>query len=202
MRAPACAGDASVFSFKSPVCTGCAVFNSCAILCREALERLEAGSAGLVLIQQHQRYEAAHAQASSESVAVALGQKRNLTEQEEAIAQSLPVKVAPQYRRIVAEGYLPLMKQGVANASNPFAVSGYKYLHVAFAALLDGGFTKKALRERYMQECGWSEGTAFSAVSMIWHLFPVCGIALEAAGVLSPITTDYHQNQAIKGEKQ
>lgn len=184
MRAPSCHGDASVFSFKSKTCTGCRHFDSCVNITHDFLLQLRPAHEIAVMLERHARYEASKTDKSAG--ASVIDGKRDLTPEEEAIAAKLPVKTAPQYRRIVSEGFVPLMKQGLAKGANPFKVDGYKYLHVAFDELLRGGFTKKSLRMRYMQECGWSEGTAFSAVSMIWHLFPACEVAAEVEGALRP----------------
>jgi hypothetical protein len=183
MRFPSCHGDPSTFSFKSKTCTGCRFFDGCVSLTHDTLLQLKVGEAATVMLERHARFSAYKAQKSGECVVAG---KRALTPAEEEVAKSLPVKTAVQYRRIVSEGFVPLMKQGVASGINPFKQEGYKYLSVAFDVLLAGGFTKKSLRLHYMTECGWSEGTAFSAVSMIWHLFAVAGCAVEESGAMRP----------------
>jgi hypothetical protein len=175
MRAPSCHGDPSVFSFKAKTCTGCRHFDTCVNLTHDSLLQLRPAPQIAALIERHARHKTGTAET-----------KRALTAEEEAVAQNLPVKIAPQYRRIVSEGFVPLMQRGIAQGTNPFKPEGYKYLHVAFAQLLQGGFTKKSLRQRYMQECAWSEGTAFSAVSMVWQLFVVTGIAVDNDGSMGP----------------
>ena len=175
MRAPSCHGDPSVFSFKAKTCTGCRHFDSCVNLTHDSLLQLRQAPQITAMLERHARFKAGEQ-----------SEPRELTEDEEAIAKKLPVKIAPQYRRIVSEGFIPLMQRGIETGTNPYKPEGYKYLHVAFGLLLQGGFTKKSLRLHYMQECGWSEGTAFSAVSMVWHLFTVTGVAVESDGALGP----------------
>jgi hypothetical protein len=183
MRPPSCHGDASVFSFRSKTCSGCRHFDSCVSVTHDYLQQLRPAPHIALMLERHARFDANKADKGDAGV---IEGKRDLTAEEEVIASKLPVKTAPQYRRIVSEGYLPLMKRGLERGRNPFRIDGYKYLHIAFAMLLQGGFTKKSLRLHYMATCGWSEGTAFSAVSMIWHLFPAFGIATEVDGSLLP----------------
>lgn len=185
MRNRSCHGDPSVFSFSSLTCTSCPSFDSCVSSTHNSLLQMNVGAPVTLLLERHVRFDAY----KSDKVARAsvITGKRAITQDEEVTAKRLPVKTASQYRRLVTEGFIPLMKQGLAQQRNPFKVDGYKYLNVAFDALLAGGFSKKDLRLVYMDSCTWSEGTAFSAVSMIWHLFVVCGIAEENEGVLRPL---------------
>lgn len=184
MRQPSCHGDPSVFSFKSKTCTGCQHFDSCVNITHDCLLQLRPAPAIAVMLERHARFEASKGDKSAGFIEG----KRDLTAEEEHTASQLTARAAVQYRRIVSEGFIPLMKQGLARATNPFRIEGYKYLHIAFASLLSGGFTKRELRIRYMNDCQWGEGTAFSAVNMIWHLFPAFGVATDEGGVMRPNT--------------
>lgn len=184
MRNRSCHGDPSVFSFESKTCTGCPGFDSCVGITHDSLLQMKAITSVTSLIDQHARFIQFKKEGNGHANVVT--GKRELSQAEEAMAKTLPVKTASQYRRIVSEGFVPRMRDGVASGTNPFSVDGYKYLSVAFDALLAGGFTKKELRLHYMSDCGWSEGTAFSAVSMIWHLFTACGVAIDESGSLRP----------------
>lgn len=183
-----CHGDASVFSFASVTCTGCVSFDSCVSSTHDSLLQLNLGAPAKPMLERHVRF-VAYKKDKAMRGSVLTG-KRALTDDEERIAKTLPSKVASQYRRIVSEGFVPRMKEGLAKGLNPFDRNGYKYLSVAFDALLAGGFTKRELRLNYMGSCGWSEGTAFSAVNMAWHLFSSCGVAGEFESSLQPIKND------------
>lgn len=184
MRKPSCHGDPSVFSFASTTCTSCKNFDSCVGTTHDSLLQLKPAGAITVLLERHVRFN--RYREDKEHRASVITGKRELTDEEEVTAKRLPVKVASQYRRIVSEGFIPLMVKGLAKTSNPFDTNGYKYLSVAFDQLLRGGFTKRSLRLHYMEKCGWSESTAFSAVNMVWHLFTACGVASEVNEILVP----------------
>lgn len=187
MKLRGCHGDPSVFSFGSQVCAGCNAFASCRTATRTMLETIDAPAA-VYLLREHDKFEAI-ARGSKDTTSATIGMmggKKTLSDDEEAVALSLPVKVQSQYRRLVLEGYPAIMRGALANRTNPFKREGYLYLHVAFAALIEGGFTKKELRERYMTELGWKEGTAFSAVSIVWHLFQAVGVGKQMIDTLVP----------------
>jgi hypothetical protein len=190
MKAPGCLGSVQTFSFIAKACAACAHFEPCRSQVRERIASLPIRKdVRTELLNQHRAFDAlrSHATGSTrteEVKATVLGGKRELTAAEKKIMASLPVKAQKQYARLVAGGYVPKVKSAVESRANPFDKEGFRYLHVAFAALLEGGFTKKGLRERYMRELEWSEGTAFSHVSQIWHLLPAIGAAQEEAGML------------------
>jgi hypothetical protein len=95
----------------------------------------------------------------------------------QSVLDSLPVRVAKVMKPLMTRGQDAKARYCVATGKNPFDASNPRWLTLAGEVLIAGGFTKAQLRERYMKEFGWSEGTAFSRVSIVATLFPALRIA-------------------------
>lgn len=105
--------------------------------------------------------------------------KFGLTDTDKAQINAMPKKVALKLKRLLELNLDKLARVELAAGRNPFPRDGAGYLHVAADLLLRGGFTKASLRVALMERLAWSEGTAFSHVSAVVHLFPALEIAIE-----------------------
>lgn len=102
-----------------------------------------------------------------------------LTEQDRALLERLPVKVAKKAKLLMEQNLDKVARKELAAGRNPFLLKGNGYLHVACEMLLNGGFTRASLREEYIKRLGWTQGTAFSHVSVVVSLFSALGLAVE-----------------------
>ncbi|RQT26088.1 hypothetical protein DF037_20580 [Burkholderia contaminans] len=96
---------------------------------------------------------------------------------EEALLASVPLRVAKVLKPMLKRGLDARARYRIANGENPFGTGSAPWLRLAGAMLVAGGFTKAKLRAEYIRAYGWSEGTAFSRVSIVVALFPALGIA-------------------------
>jgi hypothetical protein len=99
-------------------------------------------------------------------------------DQKETIAK-LPKKVGEKYSVLVRQGIDRIAQGRVARGENPFDSYGNRFLWRACEMLLAGGFTKGTLRDAYQTLEGWSEGTAFSRVSIAVQLLTLMGVAVQ-----------------------
>lgn len=191
-----CFGIPSVFSFKSKVCAACPDFEQCREESYASLLSVESKLPLNDLLAEHEGYTIERGVRKPKSkVSDAAPRPRTTTQKTSPRALSqemedrlrlLPVKVETAARRILTKRLDLKMRESLARGSNPFTMTDQRYLSVALDRLLGGGFSKGELRSAYMRELGWTEGTAFSHVSMIWHLLPFFELATVSGGYLVP----------------
>lgn len=94
-----------------------------------------------------------------------------LTQEDITALQSVPYTVAEKVQRMMSSNQDRIARAALKEGRNPFPIDGSRHLHVACDALLQGGFTKRGLRQRFMDQLGWGENTAFSHVSLVVSMF-------------------------------
>lgn len=203
---PACFAAASVFSHDSEVCKSCDTFNECSTASMITLEKIR----GIVNVEDIMRRHAKAkkvAQAAlvegdknalrdlppgnGEKKFVETPVKREtkvtsvpfvLSKGEEDIIATLPVKPRKLAVSLCKAGFIEKIKRDLKSGVNTFDTAGPAFIRVALSSLLAGGFTKRALRDRYMVELSHAEDTAASHVSIVCSLVMAFGIAQENEG--------------------
>jgi hypothetical protein len=104
---------------------------------------------------------------------------------DEAVLATLPKKAAEHASRFIKSGLLERMRKDLLAGVNPFAQSKPEFMRIVCDALITGGTTRSALKQRFVQELGWGDSAASSHVSQVWPLFTKFNIAVEIDGCLS-----------------
>lgn len=204
--APDCFGLASIFDPDQ--CGPCPERHSCEATCLSVLRKVsEKVNVGDILDAYQKRLEGAGETpigdltlppalpeasivAPQRTVKMAFP-ARGLTPEQEQEFSRLPVKVAKKLRAMARSGTLAKIHSLLLEGQNPFDDYGNRFLRTACDELLRGGFTKASLRGVYETLYGWSEGTAFSRVSVACSILKTLKIAVEKDGrhILSPTYT-------------
>lgn len=187
MASPSCYGLPSVFVAESKTCSACVEKGGCVAACHGMLMSLATKmdvTTNLAYLERTAKVVTAQSiPASNPTTTIAApamaSLKVNLTmgAREEALLASVPVRVAKVLKPMLKRGLDARARYRVANGENPFGTGSAPWLRLAGDMLLAGGFTKAKLRVEYVRAYGWSEGTAFSRVSIVVALFPALGIA-------------------------
>jgi hypothetical protein len=80
---------------------------------------------------------------------------------------------------------LEYVRDSLRNGRNPFAGRLYPNMRVAVEMLLQGGFTKASLAQRYVQALGWTEGTAASQRAGALCMLQALDVVREQGGVFT-----------------
>ena len=176
---PGCFGHASIFKHSNPICKACGGFTQCEEKVAQKLAAFNkrADLTDHVIRHQNGSLESGAKTSKIEAADIDVNVvpernlpiarvKRVLTEEENKMLESMPVKVRVEAKRLMNYGLLSVVKSNLQAGINPFPFEGKKFLHVACRLLLAGGFTKASLRGEYMTQLGWTESTSFSHVSM------------------------------------
>lgn len=181
-NAPGCFGFASTFSLSGP-CKSCHAAEGCQERASSAVKlmnerRVEAAA----LLAEHRLFRAnRNKETASLTVGLAIVPKRaptisSLSVDQRQLVESLPVKVQPEYRKIIERG-IPFRAE-LEGGANPIRNSGGKpaYLEFACDLLLKGSVSRKQLRDLMSERFGWSAGTTNSHVTILSSLLPALGI--------------------------
>jgi hypothetical protein len=106
---------------------------------------------------------------------------------EATIIASLPKKSAEHATRFIKHGLIDAMRRDLPAGVNTFAQIKPEFMRVVCDALIAGGTTRSALKQRLMNALDWGDATASSHVSQIWPLIVRFHIAVENDGVLTLI---------------
>lgn len=109
-----------------------------------------------------------------------------LSPDQQEVIRALPKKVGDYMRKLFKRGRDVEILKLAALGENPFRDDRERTYRLAFEHLLDGGFSKRSLRAAFMSELGWTEGAAFSEVSIVWRVLMTLGVAREEGCVLVP----------------
>lgn len=193
---PGCFASASNYSATSRICGKCPINVDCGVEVGKKLRAYSAKADVSDFLEQHESQEAEKRKAQPVTITVKpkretkpVQVKRIFTEREQAILDSVTsVKPKNELRKLIEAGFCADLQSTLQARQNPFPYDGKRYLHVAHAMLLEGGFTKASLRERYMTQLGWVQNTAFPHVAMACSILTALGIAEETKSgfVLSP----------------
>lgn len=191
---PGCFGVPSVFSFTSPVCTGCASSQACRAASYQALLSMaDSPFVGRFIAEHeaHNRQSSCQVEAPAHRPDVTINApvprvKGEFvpTEDQMRALESLPKKAAAYMLRLLKKGYADRIKEAARLGVNPFRNAPAKGAYVAYELLMQGRVSKSGLRAAFQERLGWTEGAAFSEVSMIWRVFCAMDIAQEEGEVL------------------
>lgn len=204
LNRPACFGAATVFSFDSEICKKCEYYGECGDAAKARLEHIRAVVNVDDLLAQHDKAQKGartrRAARREEQPTIATNpapQPQKPVDQ--PVERTTPVvkvvfeidsathnviakipnqKAAAQAVVLCKSNMIEIAKRELAIGQNPFA-DGPKYLSVAAEALLDGGFTRVSLKERYMESLGWTASTSASHVSIVVGLLPAFNITTQ-----------------------
>lgn len=185
VNAPACFAAASIYSSDSEVCRGCITFAECSVASLETLEAIKSVINVRDLLNSHaqnrrlritstisedelieNKLPAAQVERKTKIIKMEL----TITEEDGVLVARLPVKPQLIAKRLCETGYIDLIRKDLREKRNTFAETGPAYMRVAVDMLLAGGCTKRLMKERLMEELGWSEGTAGSHVAIFCAL--------------------------------
>jgi len=181
MQRIGCFGIPSIFSFESRVCGKCKEFVECQKESEITLRRLPEGKAIHRLLVLHENFR--RKQGGLDPLPI-VAQRAQLSPDQESVIRDLPKKTGAYLRKLMIRGKDVEIREAAHRGENPFEVEGHRPYHLAFDALLSGGFTKPYLRAAFIEGLGWSESASFSQVSIIWKLFPALGVAEESGCAL------------------
>lgn len=214
-KAPGCYAAASVFGSDSAVCKACVAYEACGAASLETLKRIQNVINVEDLLKRHaaarQKNETG-ATALARPVPLAVShvppakakpidkpveRKTSLEKVVFAISdddQHVLAKLEKQKK--ARDQALILCKQGkieecrvqLPRGINPFDKSGPAFLRVVCDMLINGGFTMTTLKERYVKEFEWTDGTASSHWTIAASLLLAFGITTGKDGgfVLNP----------------
>lgn len=148
--APGCFGSPTAYQYDGNTCAACPFASICAA---EAERRF-------AIIQQELGHTVAPIKAAEKPASV---KRLRPAKSAHVSVEGLPKKAADLVRKIAG---VP-MTNDLRGGRNPFAKMTPAYMRETCAALIDGGFTRKVLRERFMVAFSWSQGTASGHVSFI-----------------------------------
>lgn len=86
------------------------------------------------------------------------------------------------------------MRALLPQGTNPFAAGGPQYMRVACDMVMNGGFTKAALKTQLMEQLQWGDGTAGPHVAWVSAILAVFGIVVgkSDAYVLNPALSGHN----------
>jgi hypothetical protein len=192
---PGCFGFPSVYNAKSAICQACACRPDCSKAVGDKLKAYASKANVIDFVRRHEHHNEQSTGNADVQITVkaerktkAIQSKPELTAGESVMLDKLSVKPRNELRKLIEAGQHKGLLNALLAGQNPFPYDGKRYLHVACAMLLEGGFTKATLRERYMTQLGWTQNTAFPHVSMVCAMFDVLGVTQEKGGqfVVSP----------------
>lgn len=200
-----CFASATIFSRDSEVCRNCEWFNPCS---EESIKTLQALKTMIDVSDLAKRHDAARKReriaaeregevsvgfvkrpVSKERFSQPLERKTKvekvtfeLDEDEIRIIESLPSKAKPFAERLCSSDMISQIKLELSNGRNALDNKKPEFLRVAIDALLDNGFSKSELRQRFVDEFEWREASAQSHVSFTVPILVGFGIAQEVDG--------------------
>lgn len=205
-QAPACYGAISCFTKDSVHCKQCVAYVACGEQSYKTLLAIKSVVNVDDLLRKHDKARLAQ-QAKRDKLRAEMNQKAEqtaytkpktpelveratkqekvifeVTEQDEKIIMTLPVKAQPFALTLIKSGLMHEVKAGVKVGKN--AISGKKpmWLERTVGLLIGGGFTKAELKAYLMQELGWSDNSAGAHVSLGIAILCGFGIAQEESG--------------------
>lgn len=190
-HAPACFGSISCFARDSEHCRQCAAYAACEVQSGETLEAIKSIVNVDDLIRKHQmarlkekskaekaRYDMNKAKAVSyappQPKMPEVAQRATKVEkvvlevsaEDQAMVEKLPVKAQPIALSWLKTGVIHQIREGLKENKNAMAGKKPQWLDKLVDGLIQGGFTKGELKNRFMTELEWTEGTAASHVSL------------------------------------
>lgn len=108
-----------------------------------------------------------------------------VNDDEAALIATLPKKSAEHAARFIKHGLIDAMRRDLSAGVNPFATIKPEFMRVVCDALIAGGTTRSALKQRLVNALDWGDSTAASHVGMAWPILTRFNIAVENDGVLT-----------------
>lgn len=212
MNKPACFGAVTVFSHDSKVCQQCQHFDQCSAASLQRLERIKAVVNVKDILAKHERAKKRKAveqqkprhiapipNSVTQPIVEPVERKTSVSrvqfeidhETESVIARISNQKAAQQAVILCKANKIEAAREELSKGVNPFTECP-KYLEVTGAMILEGGFTKTSLRERFEAEIGWKSTTAASHVSIVVSLLPTFNVIKQNGDdfTLNPIGSD------------
>lgn len=189
---PACFGMPSCRSVGSDACTACQYDRQCQENCLVILQNIhQTIDVSDVINKISRQLEKSRVITEEKSVVVSdyIPQTAVRTEVEkvefEPTEQEMLLidKLNPTARKfamtLCKKGLIDKIKIGVINGKNSLNDFNIKWLQIALQCLIDGGFTKSDLAQRYINDLQWTENTARNHVSLAVRIFCIFGIATD-----------------------
>lgn len=203
-QAPACFGSISCFSRDSEFCQKCPAYQSCEAQSYATLQSIKNVVNVDDLIREHEKARRQkQAQRDAERLAMnkakaeqpkASQPKRQeiaeratkvekvtfeVSKDDEKFVMTLPVKAQPFALGLIKSGMVVDIRQGLSNGVNAIAEKKPKWLSLCVELLLSGSYSRKDLKQHFIDHFGWSDATAASHVSLAFVLLTGFKIAQE-----------------------
>ena len=207
LKAPACFGSISCFSYDSEHCKHCPAYQACAVETQKTLESIKATINVDDLMRKHKKAkEKMQGKRDVERAKIETpaskpepyGQPKlpdivvratktekvtfEITEQDNEIILKLPVKAQTFACTLIKSGMVNDVKQGLKDGRN--AIDGKKpmWFSKSVGLLAQGGFTRAELREHLMSELSWGENSAGPHVSLAIAILTGFNLAKDDSG--------------------
>lgn len=177
-----CFGVPSIFSFESETCKRCSGKSDCQRECYAKLKSVADTNLVKHLLSLHQQYAPEEVQAKPITVSrpapkAGNQQKRELTEREAKIIESLPAKVGKTLRTIWTNSDDIAMNAAFERGENPFDKERSNALHAVYEVIGSQKISRPNVVKSLMTDHGWTYASAQSYVSMALQLFVALGYA-------------------------
>ncbi|WP_151708880.1 hypothetical protein [Acinetobacter brisouii] len=207
--APGCFGSATCHSRDSDVCKACQINERCSEEVIKTLERIRGVVNVSDLLRDHTAaMNKAKAMKSSTSsttepkneqpsikptrptptTAARKTKVENATieidEDSQSIIATLPVKAQSFAVSLCRSGAMASIKRSISKGKNPLSNTTLKWLSLAIDRLIQGGFTRSSLKNDFVTQFEWKEGTAGSYVSILVSIFICFEVAIEQGETL------------------
>lgn len=177
-RAPGCFGSAAAHNPNAGICQSCPFMTQCGVRAdaMRAVLREIAGVSALVEDKPRRKPRVSAAQPGDEGKPAAPAPPQAIEGvSKKGAACVRAIQAYEQKRGINA-------KELLARGENPFGTDAPKYLHETGAALVEGGFDRKGLKTRLVQNLTWGDGTAGSHVAIVISALPYLDLIEEQGG--------------------
>lgn len=188
MNNPGCFGVPSVFTFKSSICGACPSHNGCQKQAFAELQSVSNEAYARPLIKQHimfmQKIDVLE-MPNVAKVRVLSDKRKPLSEEQEAVLESLPKKIAAFVRSVWTRGCFKEMVDRASRGDNPFDQAKNRTHHAVYEALKESHCSRVQLVNKLKEDFGWTNAAAYSEISAIWKALIALGFACEDGQFLS-----------------
>lgn len=210
-QAPACFGAISCFARDSVHCQKCAAFERCEEQSYQTLLEIRKVVNVDDLLKKHAKARLAQ-EAKRDKMRAEMNAKAKqtaytkpkapqiveratkqekvvfeITEKDEAIIVSLPIKAQPFALTLLKSGMMHDIKYGLKEGRNAIEAKKPTWLARTVDLLVAGGFTRAELKAHLMTELSWSDNSAGAHVSLAIGILCGFGAAQEESGRIVPV---------------
>lgn len=188
MNSPGCFGVPSVFTFKSSICGACPSHGGCQKQAFAELQTVAGEAYAKPLLKQHIMFMQKIDVLEMPYIArprVVSDNRLALTEEQEAVLNSLPKKIAAFVRSVWTRGGFDDMVARFKAGDNPFDQKKNRTHHAVFEELKQSRCSRIHLVDKLRESFGWTYAAAYSEISAIWKALIALRFAFEDGDFLA-----------------